>query len=251
MSMDVRLSLDWMSSLGWSPTEAQITRYVILYEQILEVNRQLNLTRITNLEDYWEKHIWDSLVGIAPFLMGAGDTSGSPSPQSSIQSVIDIGTGGGFPGLPVAIACPDWQVTLLDSTQKKINALEGICQVLGLPNVNTICDRAEVLGSNPQYQSRFDLALIRAVGGATVCAEYCMPLIKVQGRAILYRGQWSTLEEHQLNHALDLLGGQLIDVHRIETPLTHNQRHCIQIQKMLPTPEQYPRRSGVAKCKPL
>ncbi len=263
-------SWNWATTLGWVPNEPQMDRFLRLYQQILQMNQNLNLTRITDIEEYWEKHIWDSLSGISPFLsppshsvLKASELSPSESsiPSASlrtvtastpvIQSVIDIGTGGGFPGIPVAIACSDWRITLLDSTLKKVNCLGQICESLQLNHVNAICDRAESLGANPQFQTTYDLALIRAVGSATVCAEYCMPLLKLQGIAILYRGQWSSAQEGQLTHALTQLGGELINIRAMTTPLHANQRHCIEIKKSAPTPHQYPRRVGMAKLKPL
>lgn len=236
-------SLQWWSdSLHWTPFAAQRLQFQKLYEELVKLNREVNLTRITNTEEFLEKHLWDSLWGIQPWLMSA---------QPTELNVIDIGTGGGFPGCPVAIAQPTWQVTLLDATRKKVACLETLCQYLGLDNVVLVSDRAEHLGQLPQYREQFDLALIRAVDIAPVCAEYAIPLLKLWGVAVLYRGQWTPVEEQQLDKALQSLGGQIQEVRVTHTPLSDSIRHCIVIQKRILTSEDYPRRSGVPSRRPL
>ena len=236
-------SLQWWSdSLHWTPFAAQRLQFQKLYEELVNLNREVNLTRITNTEEFLEKHLWDSLWGIQPWLM---------STQSTALRVIDIGTGGGFPGCPVAIAQPLWQVTLLDATRKKVACLETLCQHLGLDNVKLVSDRAENLGQLLQYREQFDLALIRAVDIAPVCAEYALPFLTLQGVAVLYRGQWTPEEEQQLEKALQVLGGQIQEVRATHTPLSNSIRHCIVIQKNRPTPKDYPRRSGLPSRRPL
>jgi 16S rRNA (guanine527-N7)-methyltransferase len=236
-------SLQWWSdSLHWAPFAAQRLQFQKLYKELVKLNQEVNLTRITSPEEFLEKHLWDSLWGIQPWLV---------STQPSECSVIDIGTGGGFPGCPVAIAQPTWQVTLLDATRKKVACLEQLCEHLGLANVKLVSDRAENLGQHPQYRAQFDLALIRAVDIAPVCAEYAIPFLQLQGIAVLYRGQWTQAEEQQLDTALQSLGGQIQEVRVTHTPLSNSIRHCIVIQKQMPTPKDYPRRSGVPSRRPL
>lgn len=239
-------ALDIWQHLGWSPSSEQQSAYQTLYQMILQGNQQLNLTRITEPTEFWEKHLWDSLRGIQPWLVKSGlDTTSS----SSLQ-LIDIGTGAGFPGLPVAIACPDWQITLLDSTRKKIVFLQTVIDVLKL-SARTVVDRAEQLGQLPQHRAIYDIATIRAVASASVCAEYALPLIKLGGVAVLYRGQWLDEETAGLRLALPQLGGEIQQIDRFVTPLSHSVRHCIYLKKVAPTPLRFPRPVGVPNQNPL
>lgn len=230
----------WQESLPWKPDPEQHRQFQQLYELILAGNRQLNLTRITAPEEFWEKHLWDSLRGIISLLQ---------SPPG--HQVIDIGTGGGFPGIPVAIARPDWQVTLLDSTRKKVAFLHQLILDLGLENVETVCDRAEGAGQNVHHRETYDLALIRAVGPAAVCAEYALPLVKLGGLAVLYRGQWQAADTKALEPVVKLLGGEIEQVEGFKTPLSQSDRHCLSLRKLAPTPMRFPRSSGVPAQQPL
>lgn len=227
----------WQDSIDWQPDSATLSQFQQLYAEVLVGNRQLNLTRVTEPIDFWEKHLWDSLRGIVPFRH-----------QTDLQA-IDIGSGAGFPGLPIAIACPTWQVTLLDSTGKKITFLETLARSLNLLQVETRCDRVETVGR--LWRDRFDLATIRAVAAAVVCAEYALPLLKVGGTAILYRGQWTAAEADAIETALPLLGGELESIEMFETPITYSIRHCLYLKKVAPTPNSFPRAIGLAVQKPL
>lgn len=233
----------WLQTLGWCPTAAQHALFQRLYAGILDGNTRLNLTRIIDPKDFWEKHLWDSLSGLQPWLNS--DASEVP------QTILDIGTGGGFPGIPAAIAFPRSQVTLLDSTRKKITFLQHLCQQLGLDNVGAIADRAETLGQHPNHRAAYDHVLLRAVAPASVCAEYALPFLKPGGLAILYRGQWSDAETQSLQTALVTLGGTLKAVIPKHTPLSQSVRHCIQLQKIKPTPPQFPRAPGIPSQQPL
>ena len=245
------LELDrWQQTLYWQPHPAQQGQLQQLYELISAANRHLNLTRITDPPDFWEKHLWDSLLGIAPWLSPEADCPDWIA-TASIQQVIDIGTGGGFPGLPVAIACPDWRVTLLDATRKKIAFLADLSQEMGLGNVAAIADRAETLGHHPDHREQYDLALIRAVGPTTACAEYALPLLRPNGIAVLYRGQWTAEEATTLHQVIPRLGGDQIWVQPSTTPLTQSTRHCVFIRKNHPTATGFPRAVGIPSKQPL
>lgn len=244
----------WLQSLGWQPTPEQEQQFERLFQQIVQANRQLNLTRITDPTDFWEKHLWDSLVGIAPWLPTESSIqrqNGFSIDSSQPLKVIDIGTGGGFPGLPIAIIKPSWHITLLDSTQKKLMFLQQVTAELGLENVETCCDRAENLGQQSPYRESFDLAVIRAVGPASVCAEYALPLLALQGYAVLYRGQWTTEEQDSLVAAVSKLGGKLVTVSPVKMPHSQGIRHCIYLRKIETTGPKFPRRVGVPARKPL
>jgi 16S rRNA (guanine527-N7)-methyltransferase len=251
----------WQETLNWQPTLAQQEKLQALYELILEGNRQFNLTRITEPTEFWEKHLWDSLSGIFLSAKLSAELSGELSAElgesraemnsDSAFQVIDIGTGAGFPGLPVAIAHPNWQITLLDATRKKIAFLEGLVTALGMENVKTWCDRAEQVGRNSRHRGVYDLTLVRAVAPASVCAEYALPLLKLGGIALLYRGQWTPAEAEPLDLAVEQLGGSLEAVREFKTPLSHSVRHCLYLRKVAATPREFPRSIGVPVQKPL
>lgn len=234
----------WQATLQWQPSEALQARFEDLYQAIVAINQTLNLTRITSPEDFWEKHLWDSLQGIAPWL---GDESLAEKPLS----VVDIGTGGGFPGLPLALVYPHWTVTLMDATRKKMAALEQVSTQLGLTNVRFLAERAEQVAHQPSYRESFDLALLRAVGSTNTCAEYALPLITLGGQAILYRGQWTPQEEDRLIAILPRLGGQLRQVRPMTTPLTQGVRHNVILAKISRTPDKFPRLPGIPAKSPL
>lgn len=249
MSSLPKLTEIWQKTLQWSPTPEQQALFQQIYAGILTGNQQMNLTRITDPKEFWEKHLWDSLSGLAPWL--SLDNRPEWVPQLMSIKAIDIGTGAGFPGLPAAIACANWHITLLDSTQKKVRFLVELAQSIGLENVRAIADRAEFLAHQPSHREQYDLALLRAVGPAATCAEYALPLVKIGGFAVLYRGQWSDEDSQQLTKATNQLGGRIISVQPWQTPLTHGTRHCVYLAKHTSTAEDFPRPAGIPAKNPL
>jgi 16S rRNA (guanine527-N7)-methyltransferase len=232
----------WQETLGWQPTPFQQAYFQQLYEMVLQANQQLNLTRITTAIDFWEKHLWDALRGIQPFLAGSPDLR---------PALIDIGTGAGFPGLPIAIVQSHWQVTLVDSTRKKMQFVQQAIAELGLNHAAAYVDRAEAMGQVSCHREQYDYATIRAVAEAAVCAEYTLPLLKQGGWAILYRGQWTSQDTANLMPAVDTLGGKLERVESFVTPVSHSSRACLYIRKVRPTPRTYPRGIGLPTQQPL
>jgi 16S rRNA (guanine527-N7)-methyltransferase len=222
-----RMAELWQETLSWQPNETQQAKFQRLYELILEGNQKLNLTRITEPQEFWEKHLWDSLRGIK-FLLGASQPTDAP--PSSLQ-ILDIGTGAGFPGLPAAIARPDATVTLLDATRKKIAFLDALIPQLAVENVKTLVGRAEQVRGDRQHREQYDLALVRAVSSASACAEYALPMLKPGGLAVLYRGQWTAAEAEDLAQTAKRFSGKLDAVEEFMTPLTQGIRHCVFLQK--------------------
>lgn len=236
----------WQQTLNWQPTAEQQCQFQRLYELTLEGNRQLNLTRITDPLEFWEKHLWDSVRGVAP--RGA---IASLQKDASEQRAIDIGTGAGFPGIPVAIALGSLTVTLLDSTRKKMTFLQKLLVQLAIQNATTVISRAESIGQQPQYRQTYDVALIRAVGPASVCAEYTLPLLKIGGLAVLYRGQWTDSDAEALQSPVEHLGGVIESTEEFTTPLSQSIRHCLYLRKVAPTPTEFPRSAGIPAQQPL
>ena len=236
----------WQETLHWQPSEEQQELFTQLYHGIVAGNRQVNLTRITEPDEFWEKHLWDSLSGLAPWYEPQ-----KPEWLPTVKRVIDIGTGGGFPGVPVAIARPQWHVTLLDSTRKKIAFLQTLCEQLSLTNTEFLAERAESIGRAPQHRAQYDLAMVRAVGPASTCAEYALPLLKKSGFAVLFRGQWTDEEEDLFVGALDTLGGELVAICPWETLLTQGVRHCLYVKKVEKTDKAFPRQVGIPARYPL
>jgi 16S rRNA (guanine527-N7)-methyltransferase len=215
----------WLETLQWQPSEAILLRFQQLYDSILEGNQRLNLTRITTPDDFWEKHLWDSLAGLHWLRREKADFLSQP------LALIDVGTGPGFPGLPLALAYPDWTVTLLDSTRKKIDFLATLTEELGLSNTRTLVGRAEAIGKTKDHRSSYDLVCTRALGDAALCASYAFPLLKIGGLAILYRGLWSPEDTTTLEPIVTALGGTIEAIEALQTPLTGGVRHCIYLSK--------------------
>lgn len=205
----------WQSTLNWSPTPDQIDQFEKLYELVLEGNSKQNLTRITAAADFWEKHLWDSLRGVLAFW------------DREDLKVIDIGTGAGFPGLPISIAKPSWQVILLDSKQKKVAFVQETIETLQLTNAIALAGRSEEINKLSDYKKKYDLALVRAVGKPDICADYALPFLKKSGTAVLYRGQWLPEESEHLDIFCEQQGLQVVKQDRFQTPLTAGIRHSV------------------------
>ena len=243
----------WQETLNWQPNIQQQEQFQKIYQLILQVNRQLNLTRITDPEEFWEKHLWDSLRGISSLLLSENSKNSKDSPYllSSSPSLIDIGTGAGFPGIPIGIVAANINVKLLDSTRKKINFIDTLLTNIVLSNIQTIVGRAEAIGQNPHHREIYDIATVRAVSNASVCAEYTLPLLKQGGLAIIYRGSWTKEETNTLKNTTQVLGGAIETIEKFTTPLTQSIRHCLYLRKISRTPAKFPRMVGVPTQKPL
>ena len=217
--------LIWQETLAWSPTENHYRLFQQLYQEILIANQHLNLTRITETTDFWEKHLWDSLAGIIPFIDHQALTS-----DTSLK-LMDIGTGAGFPGIPIGICFPHWHICLLDSKQKKINFLNQLIEKLDLNNIETIAARAEAIGKIHSHRKQYDLVTIRAVSNPVQCLNYALPLLKIGGITILYRGHWSQEEQAELETIGKDLGAKIDQVVAMRTPLSHSVRHWVYLRK--------------------
>ena len=205
-------------------------------ELLKDWNTRINLTAITDDEEIRIKHFEDSLT-ILPYLEGEN------------ISLVDVGTGAGFPGIPVAIERPDITVTLVDSLEKRIKFLECVARELELPNVKCVHARAEDFGKTPEFREAFDYATARAVASMPVLLEYCLPLVKVGGRFIAMKG--ANAGEEKFDNALKVLGGKLVKEDRFLLSGTDMERCIFTVEKTKTTPAAYPRKAGLPSKKPL
>jgi len=210
-----------------------------LTKLLLEWNRKLNLTRITDPERIAVEHYLDSVAPLAFNLIGEG------------VSVVDVGTGAGFPGLPLAILMPLSKFTLVDATRKKVAYLQVVCSELELANVEVVWGRAEELASSEVFRERFDVAMARAFGALDILWECTLPFVKVGGVAIAYKGARVDEELEIGKQTATLIGGEVIEVHRFKLPATRLNRSLVVAAKVANTPPNLPRRSGIPQKRPL
>lgn len=230
---------DCCVQMGISLQEAQLEQFMTYLSLLLEWNEKMNLTAITEPREVVLKHFADCL-SLVPWVEW----------KKGLR-VIDVGTGAGFPGLPIKLACPEITLTLLDSLQKRIGFLQEVGSRLGLHDVEYIHSRAEDGGQNPLYREKFDLCVSRAVANLSVLAEYCLPFIKVGGRLAALKGPDAAAEAEQAKGALKKLGGRLVEIKDVSIPYTDLSHKLVFIEKIAPTPKKYPRNAGKIKKEPL
>lgn len=219
-------------------TEKQIKQFIDYKDMLLEWNEKFNLTAITDEREIILKHFVDCLA-----ISAGAELAG--------KKIIDVGTGAGFPGVPVKIAFPDTQMTLLDSLNKRITFLEELKNKLGLENVVCIHSRAEDGGSDKNLREGFDLCISRAVANLAVLSEYCLPFVKVGGCFISMKGPDVKDELKESEKAIKVLGGEVKEIKLINIPETDINHSLIIIKKIKPIPSKYPRKAGKAKKEPI
>ena len=208
--------------------------------RLLDANTRMNLTAIRDPDDAWRRLIIDSLT----LLPGLDDL-----PAGS--SIIDVGTGGGLPGIPIAITRPDLKITLLDATGKKVDFLDSVIREMSLPNCRAFKGRAETLAHNSLHRASYDVAVCRAMGPLSVVLECCLPFVKVGGRLLAMKGPKLEEEMEQAGDALSILGGGEVAVFDAYPESFANDLVIASIAKDRPTPREYPRLPGVPKKEPL
>lgn len=218
-------------------TEVQQERFYDYMNILLDWNNKINLTAITEPNEIILKHFVDSIT----ILKEIKDNS----------KIVDVGTGAGFPGIPLKIANETFEITLLDSLNKRINFLNEVINKLELKNINSIHSRVEEAGQNKQYREKFDVATSRAVAPLNILVEYMLPLVKVGGICICMKG--SDIEEELENSkkAIDILGGKIEKVEKFTLANTDMKRNIIIIRKIKETPSKYPRKAGTPSREPL
>lgn len=233
------------AAMGLPLTEHQAEQLVLYYEALIQANEHVNLTAITEWDDVLVKHFMDSISAAA--LLGGTEKENA----GEGISLIDVGTGGGFPGIPLKIALPGLQVTLMDALSKRIDFLDDVIFALGLEGIETVHSRAEDLGRDEDYREQFDYAVSRAVADMPVLSEYCTPFLKVGGVFLSYKGGDVDDEVNRSAGALEKLGCEVSGIYRPEIPNSDISRSIVQIKRVEPVPEKYPRRAGMPTKKPL
>jgi len=217
--------------------ENQINQYYKYMDLLIEWNKKINLTTIIEPNDIILKHFVDS-VTILKYI-------------KDNESVVDVGTGAGFPGIPIKIANSTLDITLLDSLNKRINFLNEVIQKNELEKIQTIHSRVEDFGNNKKYREKFDVATSRAVANLSILAEYMLPLVKVGGRCICMKGNEIEEELENSKNAIKLLGGKIIKVEQFKLIDSDIARNIIIIEKVKETPNRYPRKAGMPTKQPL
>ncbi len=209
------------------------------YDILVEWNNVMNLTAITDYKDVIEKHFLDSL-SIERVLKLNG-----------IKTVMDVGTGAGFPGIPLKIIYPELQITLLDSLNKRVKFLNEVITQLQLENINAIHGRAEDMGKDENFRAKYDICVSRAVANLATLSEYCMPFVRVGGVFVSYKSGDVDEEVLKSKKAISLFGGKIEDIVKFQLPETDINRAFVKIKKMKETPKKYPRKSGIPSKEPL
>lgn len=223
-----------------SLTEAQLSAFERYSQELIAWNQQVNLTRIIEPHEIVVKHFLDSLSICQVW----------PRSPSNL-SLVDVGSGAGFPGLPLKIVLSDLRLTLIEATGKKTAFLQHIVQVLALTGVTVLTARAEEVGRRPDQREGYDVAVARAVAPLPVLMEYSLPLVKVGGWVIIQKGQHPAEEIKAAANALGILGGKVDQIWPVTVPGLAAERHLVVIQKNRATPPQYPRRPGLPAKKPI
>ena len=230
---------DKLKEIGIVLTDTQKDQFFKFYELLVEWNKVMNLTGITEYEEVNEKHFVDSIS-----LVKAIDIN-------KVETVIDVGTGAGFPGIPLKIAFPHLKIVLLDSLNKRIQFLNTVIEELGLSDIETIHGRAEDFAKKVEYRECFDLCVSRAVANLSTLSEYCLPYVKVSGMFIPYKSGEIDQEVEQAKKAIHLLGGKTDEVIKFQLPGSEIGRSFVKIKKTQNTSKKYPRKAGLPVKEPL
>lgn len=228
-----------LKELNISLNEEQLNQFLQYYELLIEWNKVMNLTGITEFNEVIEKHFLDSLclVKIIPDLHN--------------QKILDLGTGAGFPGVPLKIAFPELDIVLMDSLNKRIIFLNEVITKLNLKKIIAVHGRAEEMARKKEYRQQFDICVSRAVSNLSSLSEYCLPFVSLNGYFVSYKSAEIEKEVEQAKKAIFLLGGKLEEIVKFKLPCSDNGRSFICIKKEKGTPKAYPRKAGTPSKKPI
>ena len=228
-----------LAALDIQLTEEQYRQFDEYYEMLVEWNKVMNLTGITEYEEVNEKHFVDSLTIVKSVDM------------NKVESIIDIGTGAGFPGIPLKIAFPHLKITLLDSLNKRINFLNAVIEKIGLEDIQTIHGRAEDFARKPEHREQYDLCVSRAVANLSTLSEYCLPFVKIGGQFVSYKSGEIETELKEAKTAINVLGGKTADTIIFQLPGSDISRSFVKIKKVKATGKKFPRKAGLASKEPI
>lgn len=234
-----QLAQNVQSVLGIKLTASQLASLECYEQQLLEWNLRFNLTAIQEPDKIRTKHFLDSLTCLIAMR------------ETAMERVIDVGTGAGFPGVPLKIIYPRMQLTLVESVRKKVDFLRHLVTTLGLEQVEILNERIETIGQMPAHRQQYDWAIARAVAVLPVLAEYLIPLARVGGAVIAMKGENAPAEVQNAEHAFRVLGGHLRKLIPVALPGVADERYLVVIDKVAATPLDYPRRVGIPAKKPL
>lgn len=237
--MNTELFINMLEEKGIVLSPQQIHQYEQYFHLLVEWNEKMNLTAITEKEDVYLKHFYDSVS--AAFFYDF----------SKPLNLCDVGAGAGFPSIPIKIAFPQLQVTIVDSLNKRITFLENLASVLQLEGVSFIHDRAETFGQNKEYREKYDLVTARAVARLSVLSELCLPLVKVGGTFLAMKAAHAKEELEMGKKAITTLGGSLKETHSFLLPVEESERNIIIVDKIKSTPKKYPRKPGTPNKTPI
>jgi len=228
-----------IEQLGIAASEETLSKFKEYMERVLSWNEKVNLTTITEETDFIKKHLIDSILCIGFVEI------------RNAESIIDIGTGAGFPGVPLALVFPNKQFLLLDSTGKKIKILRDITEKLEIKNIKLIHARAEDLAHREEHREKYDACVSRAVANLSILSEYCLPFVKTGGSFVSYKGPDAEEEVKAAETAVKTLGGELAGIRKIELDGFDLDHSFVVIKKINNTPDKYPRKAGIPEREPL
>lgn len=235
----IQLFTDELKKHGITLSDRQLEQFEIYYKELVEWNEKINLTAITERAEVYWKHFYDS-ISLAFHI-----------DMNQIRTMADIGSGAGFPGIPLKIIFPDLQLTIVDSLNKRIIFLKHLTDALGLENVQCVHGRAEDIARLPEHRDQYDLATARAVARLSALNEFCLPFTKPGGMFVAMKGSEVADEIDESNYSLKELRAKRIGTDRMELPVVEGVRHFVRIAKLAPTPYKYPRKAGTPLKQPL
>lgn len=229
-----------LNSIGLTPSQKQLDQFILYYKMLIEWNNRFNLTAITNFEQVVLKHYIDSVSLIQV-----------DKNFNEYNKIIDVGTGAGFPAIPIKILFPNLDFTLLDSLKKRVNFLQEVINRLQLKSIVAIHGRAEDIASSKEHRENYDLCISRAVANLATLLEYCLPFVKVSGNFIAYKSINCNKEIEGSKNVINILGGTLSEIIEYQLPNTDIKRILIKINKINNTNKKYPRKAGKPSKEPL
>jgi len=239
---DENILIDGAQRLGINLNNEQIRKFSRYLELLVQWNQKINLTSLKTTQEIIIKHFLDSISCIK-VINKYVNTEGI--------SVIDVGAGAGFPGMPIKIICPSIRLSLLEARKKKTIFLKKVTEEINFQKVKILNGRAETFGKGPDHRERYDIAISRAVAPLNVLSEYCLPLVRAGGLFIAQKGRSYKKETEKSFKTIQVLGGELIGVENVRIPFINQERRLLVIKKIKDTPSKYPRKEGLPQKRPL